>query len=138
MFKRNYMFNVFVISYDFLFFILYRFWETSPFARNSEDRAVVFLSLILALLCVSINLQIIHVFSLAFTIEKLIWPVLVAFIILWFNQHYFLRNHVWLKRIEKFKALSRRKNILYTVLVGLFIIVVLANLFYAYQLIKIQ
>jgi|GEM_PF-3861934 len=132
------MFKVLIFAYDYLFYTLFRFWETSPIARNSENRAIVFLSLLLGLLCVSINLQIIHVFSLAFAFEKLLWPVFVAFIILWFNQYYFLRNDIWLKRIEKFKSLSRRKNILYTVLVGLFIIIVLVNLFYAYQLIKIQ
>lgn len=122
------------IAYDYFFYTLYRFWETSPISRNSEDRAVVFLSMFITFLFISINLQIIHFFSV-FSLEKLLWPVIGGLLLLWFNQYYFLRNDKWVKRIEKFKYLSREKNRIFLILTVIFWGLVVTNLIFSFRLI---
>lgn len=130
--------NKLSIAYDYLFFSFYRFWEKAPSRWWSEWKSVLTISFILVVLILSIYGYIIYCFRILedpFSNTEAGPAILGAFIYL-FNHYYFLHKKKWKKKIEKFRCLSKSKDLIGIILVFTLSVLIIVNLIYSIYLVS--
>lgn len=122
--------------YYYLFYTLYKFWENISYPRFWSDikASVSILALqiwLLISLFVYYNIFIDRFFNLNDYLSLFFILVLILLII---DYYTFNNKNKWMIILDEFDKLPKKKNIIGSVVVGVFILLIILNLIYSFYL----
>jgi membrane associated rhomboid family serine protease len=125
------------IMYDYVFYVIYRFWEKAPSRWWSDWKAVITICFLIGFaLSAAINTTI-YVLNVDLVPRTKVLPIIISLIIFGLNYYYFLYKDKWRDRILRFENLNRKANRVGITLVVLIVGIIIGSLICSYYLLSI-
>jgi hypothetical protein len=124
------------IFYDYLFYSLYRFWESAPSKWWSDWKSSLTIATIKVFLLSGIFCLVLYTTKLDLIPENRITPIILALLIYGFDYYYFLYQDKWKKRIKKFQNLNPTRDKIGITIIILMISLIVGFMAYSYYLLS--
>lgn len=135
------MMKIIEITYDYIFYTIYRFWEKAPSRWWSDWKAVIAICLLTVFALLSIYGFVMYKFKLDLLPDSATLPIIVSISIYGFNHFYFLYKDKWKDKILRFEGLNGKKDrlgIFCVIFVSMLIMVSLIYSIYLYSTVDWQ
>ncbi len=125
-------------AYDYLFFTIYRFWETALSKWWSEGKTIITLIILKILILLNIYGLVIYNYKvLENPISKSrYFPYILALIIYLFDHYYFLHKKKWKKKVHSFKGINKKKDKMGIIIVCTAILLIFSSFIYSIYLVS--
>lgn len=124
------------ITYDYIFYTFFRFWEKAPSKWWSEWKSVLTISFFTILILFSFYSLILYHFNTDLLPKSKFSPMIIGVVVYVFNHYYFLSKNKWKKRIEKFQNMNKARDRIGILLIIVISIIIVYSLIYSIYLVS--
>ncbi len=125
------------ITYDYIFYVIYRFWEKAPSRWWSDWKTVITICFFIGFaLSASINITI-YLLNVDLVPRTKVLPIIFSLAVFGLNYYYFLYKDKWRERILRFQTLGKKANCVGKTLIVIMAGTIIGSLIFSYYLLSI-